>query len=469
MNSESDATNPPPKPKPPRWRRATVTVSMIVGMLATGTAVAPSVLLRSYRNEVLAAGIGDPALKVSCQDVTGGWLTPLSFSDVSIQDADGKLQCSMAVLQTSGTLMSFLMGSKTPTEIQLTKPELQIHVDENGKWPAIACGHPGRIPVTFAVSDGSFQMTVPWRTLPIVDLKKLNLRGAIKPDERGLQTLTTEAAQLLDHVALSDLHAEQNLALVAPVLSQSTAISGETSLWLEPMSIPLEGDKAMNPFPIRGRAVVHSLHATLKQEWARQLALLGGQLTGSELPDEIQVAQDSEIRFDVSEQGIRHDSMVFLLPEIAESFAVESSGAILLDETLDLILTVKMPQVQTADKPFLGMLAQLSSEPLRLAVKGTVSKPQLQMPEGMDVLGQLMKTIAPAQYQEEAPSVQQAAGGLIQKVGQPGTKPSAAEVTGGIIDLIRAIDKAPKDPEEARKAREAREKKREERRRRKAE
>lgn len=143
-------------------------------------------------------------------------------------------------------------GSKTPTEIQLTKPELQIHVDENGKWPAIACGHPGRIPVTFAVSDGSFQMTVPWRTLPIVDLKKLNLRGAIKPDERGLQTLTTEAAQLLDHVALSDLHAEQNLALVAPVLSQSTAISGETSLWLEPMSIPLEGDKAMNPFPIRG-------------------------------------------------------------------------------------------------------------------------------------------------------------------------------------------------------------------------
>lgn len=55
------------------------------------------------------------------------------------------------------------------------------------------------------------------------------------------------------------------------------------------------------------------------------------------------------------------------------------------------------------------------------------------------------------------------------EVGQPGTKPSAAEVTGGIIDLIRAIDKAPKDPEEARKAREAREKKREERRRRKAE
>ncbi|MBL8812846.1 MAG: hypothetical protein JNM43_21955 [Planctomycetaceae bacterium] len=469
MNSESDTVTSTPTPATPRWRRATVTASMIVGMLLTGTAVAPSLLLRSYRNEVLASAVKDPSLQVSCQDLQGGWFTPLSFSDVSVQDVDGKLKCSIATLQTSRTLFSFLTSARAATDIVLKQPQLEVHVAEDGKWPVLGAGQPDHSEVTFAISDGSFRMTVPWRSLPIVDLKGLDLKGAVRPGSDGRQTLTTEGTRILDHVALSDLHADQNLALIAPVLSQSTEISGSTSLWLEPMSVPLEGDAAMNPFPIRGRAVVHSLQARLKQDWARQLALVAGQMSGSELPDEIQVAQDSEIRFDVSEQGIRHDSMVFLLPEIAESFAVESSGAILLDESLDLTLTVQLPKVQTADKPFLSMLAQMSAEPLRLAVKGTVSKPQLQMPEGMDVLGQLMKRISPASYQEEAPSIPEAAGGLIEKVGQPGAKPSATDLTGGIIDLIRAIDKTPKDPEAAKAAREAREKKKAERRRRKSE
>ncbi|MFO0978794.1 MAG: hypothetical protein U0996_20470 [Planctomycetaceae bacterium] len=469
MNNESDTVISVPAPAAPRWRRATVTASMIVGMLLTGTAVAPSLLLRSYRNEVLSSAIKDPSLIVSCQDLQGGWFTPLSFSGVSVQDAEGKLKCSIATLQTSRTLFSFLTSSRAATDIVLQQPQLEVHVAEDGKWPVLGAGQPDHSELTFVINDGSFLMTVPWRKLPIVDLKELDLKGAVRPDASGLQTLTTEGTRILDHVTLSDLHAEQNLALIAPVLSQSTEISGSTSLWLEPMSVPLEGDTAMNPFPIRGRAVVHSLHARLKQDWARQLAMIGGQLSGSELPDEIQVVEDSEIHFDVSEQGIRHDSMVFLLPEIADSFAVESSGAILLDETLDLILTVKLPKVQTADKPFLGMLAQLSTEPLRLAVKGTVSKPQLQMPEGLDVLGQLMKRISPATYQEEAPSIPEAAGGLIQKVGQPGAKPSATDLTGGIIDLIRAIDNAPKEPRDPNAAREAREKKKAERRRRKSE
>lgn len=446
-----------------------MTASMIVGMLLTGTAVAPSLLLRSYRNEVLASAIKDPSLKVSCRDLQGGWFTPLSFSDVSVQDADGKLKCSIATLQTSRTLFSFLSSAQAATDIVLKQPQLEVHVAEDGKWPALGAGKPDHSELTFAINDGSFRMTVPWRSLPIVDLKGLDLKGAVRPDANGQKTLTTEGTRILDHVALSDLHAEQNLALIAPVLSQSTEISGSTSLWLEPMAVPLEGETAMNPFPIRGRAVVHSMHARLKQDWARQLALVAGQVSGSELPDEIQVVQDSEIQFDVSAQGIRHDSMVFLLPEIAESFAVESSGAILLDETLDLILTVQLPKVQTADKPFLSMLAQLSAEPMRLAVKGTVSKPQLQMPEGMDVLGQLMKRISPTTYQENAPSIPEAAGGLVEKVSQPGTKPSATDLTGGIIDLIRAIDKTPKDPEAAQAAREAREKKKAERRRRKSE
>lgn len=425
---------------PRRWRRAMVTLSMILGMLLAGGSVAPSIALRTeWRNSALQGALGNDELQVTCEDANGGWITPLIFRGIELKDKNGQLSCRIKELRTGTTLSALLFSPSTMGEVELIEPNLEVHVDEAGKWPVCTPAATAGPSFPFRIQDGSLKVNVPWRDLPIVDLAQLNVSGDTGLGEDGRRRLRLSPTRLLNKAALSDLHAEQNMALVAPILSQSTEISGSASVWIDEVSIPLEGEGAMLPFPVRGRAVVHSLDARLREAWARQLSLLAGQTLGTALPDAVQVVKDTEIRFEVSETGIQHDGMTFLLPEIASGFSVESSGTIGLDEKLDLILTAHLPEIQTADKPFLAVLAQMASQPLRLNVRGTVSEPQLVLPDAFNLFGRTASGVAPAGHTDDRPTVSQAVGALIEDVTSDATASPDRNLTGSIVDLIGVI------------------------------
>lgn len=152
---------------------------------------------------------------------------------------------------------------------------------------------------------------------------------------------------------------------------------------------------------IHGRAEFHALEARLKEHWTQQLTALFGQVSGTSQPDQIQVLKDSRVEFSVSKDGIAHDGMVFLLPQLAQELTVTSSGIVHLDETLELLLTVNLPKIVPAGRPFLAVLSQLTGTPMQFRVGGTVSEPHLQLPEGMNLLGDLSSRISPTQHTEE--------------------------------------------------------------------
>ena len=456
--------------KAPSWkRRAVVTTSVVLSMLGTGICIAPTVLTAtSMRNNLLQSAVSNNELTATAESATGGWFAPLAFRGVQIRSDDGRFSWSVNEIQTSKGLLSFITDPDQVGDIRLTDSAVKITLDDAGKWPFSKPAKSSDAEFAFHIENGSLEINAPWREVPIVEVNELLIDGNIAKDANGQRRLHIDPIQILDHEPLSESHTQQNLALIAPVLSQSTELSGSASVWLDEINFPIGEavaaettsnfdsgieDDLVDSTPIRGRAEFHSLEARLKENWTRQLTAIIGQVSGAAIPNQIQVLKDSKVEFSVSDDGISHTGMVFLLPQLAEELTFTSSGIVHLDETLDLLLTVNVPKVVPAGRPFLALLSQFTAVPIQLRIAGTVSEPKLQLPDGMDLLSDLTSRIAPAQYTEEAPPLTSAVFDLIQNVGSQDREKVKQALPGNILNIIRAVDEQAKQKREERKSR----------------
>jgi hypothetical protein len=436
-------------------------------------AAAPSLLVHTpARNLLLRSAIRSETLQATAQSATGGWFKPLAFHNLRLEDSQGQVSCRIGRLQTSRGLMSFLLTRSSPTHVELHDAMLRVELNDDGTWPECGRQQSSKSTLHYAIHNGAFQLKSPTRPLPIVDLTQLNLSGRIGPDPAGRRELTVEPCTLLDHAALSDAHASQNLALVAPILSQTTRIAGAASVSLEAIRVPLDGPEPASPFPLRGRVEFHALDASLRPELLQQLALFIPS-AAAKLPSRIAVLDDLAVSFEVTESGIRHDGMVVLLPELARNLQITSSGTIGLDEALQLDVEIRLPQTgpdsaggTTEDAPehasplLSALLAGLTSAPLQLHVTGTIHSPQVALPNGMTIAGELLRRLAPgtpvtAAADKAAPasgqtSVPGAVAGLIREISNQKTTGSVQNLPGSIIDLIRAVDKSAKERKQKR-------------------
>ncbi|MFO0999784.1 MAG: hypothetical protein U0936_05560 [Planctomycetaceae bacterium] len=358
-----------------------------------------------------------------------------------MSDSDGRLEGWFPELRTNCTLMDMFCGGPDRRQLTLIRPSVEIRISEDGEWPSCSSGDAGK-PTDFVVEDAALKVTSPRRKIPIVDISGCDLAGSIGPDDLGTIRLVVEPIQVFDHEPISDSQCEQNLALIAPVLAQSTEVSGFASVWLDRIQIPLDGRES-SPFPIKGRAEFHSLEAKLRNGWARQVSAMGGAFSGMDIPDRISMVEKSTIDFVVTEKGVQHKGTAFLLPEVSPEFKVVSSGTVFLDERLDLELAVELPVPSDDDRPVLQFLRTMSSSPILLAVKGTVSSPVVGFPEGVDLLGEISRRVTPAQYTTEPSGVPTAISDLIQDVVKPGSddQEKKQNLAGSILNLIRAVEK----------------------------
>lgn len=449
MNSSENVPGQHPSPRPrPRWRRAFVASSLVFAILGTGIICAPAVVTQTgIRNQILASSFTKFGLTSLAESASGSWTTAVAFHGVELKDSSGRTVCRIKEIRTSKGLLGFLAGDGDLGQLTIVEPDTEIHLSDDGSWPLPFPATPSAMTCGFTIEEGRFRLVVPWRPLPIVELSGLNISGRVLKDEAGQRRFTVDAFQLFDHEPISEKHAQQNLALIAPVLSQSTRLGGSVSVWVSEISMPLDefGDTPPTPFPINGYAKFHSLEAQLKSDWVRQLTLLTGQLAGKQLPDRLEMARNSEVHFSVTKAGIHHEGMTFLLPELANGFNAQTSGLIGLDESLDLLLTVSLPKPDSSTQsPAMTFLSQLTSQPVQLVVKGTVSDPELQAAPGFALLDDLSRRIAPPRHSEQSKPVTQAVFELIQGVSQPEKEKAETDLPGGIFNLIRSI-KAEKD------------------------
>ncbi|MCP4785261.1 MAG: hypothetical protein GY903_25730 [Fuerstiella sp.] len=426
-----------------KWRRAVVATSVLGGMLFSGVAILPTAVMRStYRDTVLNAAFSMYGLTASSAAGAGGWLTPVVFEQVSVSDEAGQIHGTIRQIHTSISLFSILTGDGDLGTITLTEPDFQVALDEDGNLSLQTSDGPQE-PMTrdvaFEIINGALQLSVPWRTLPIVDVDDLDIAGAVTNEPDG-RWLSLQPVQIFAHERLSETHTEQNLALIAPVLSQSTTLSGDVSVLLHSTHIQLDGGDA-SQFSIGGEAVFHTVNARLKQDWVSQISRLVGQASGNAVPDRLEIARNSSVAFEVDSIGIHHSGLAFLLPEIADQMLIESSGMVGLDETLDLALQVQLPLIAPSS-PFMAFISKLTLAPITLQVKGTVSEPQL---IGPPILDELSRRIAPEQHTQQPSDVTGAVMQLLGTATTPNKTQGAEALPSGIIGLVRAIKKARED------------------------
>jgi len=424
------------------FRRAVVGGPLLVGLFTLSTFFFPFLVLgSSLRDGVLKEAAGKLGWSVESGSATGGWFEPVTFFDVRVADSEGRFEGRVPELRTNSTLMEIFGRGPVRRKVTLVRPSIEIFVSQEGEWPSCSSGDSGKA-TDFIVLDAALTVTSPSRNTPIVDISGCDLAGSIGPDNFGAKWLVVEPIQIFDHEPVSDSQCEQNLALVAPILAQSTEVSGFASVWLDRVRIPLNGRQS-SPFPIRGRAEFHSLEAKLRNGLVRQLYSLGGAFSGIDIPDRISMVEKSTIDFEVTDKGITHKGTAFLLPEMSPEFKVVSSGTVFLDEKLDLELSVELPVPSDDERPVLQFLRKVSSSPILLAVKGTVSSPVVGLPEGVDFLGEISRRVTPAQYTTEPSGVATAVSDLIQDVVKPGSDGSEKKknLAGSILNLIRAVEK----------------------------
>ncbi|MDA1229682.1 MAG: hypothetical protein O2856_02820 [Planctomycetota bacterium] len=471
--SNHSASQTPVQANSPIWRRrAVVTTSILLSMLGAGICLAPTVLTgTSVRNQLLNSAIGSEELTATADSATGGWFAPLMFKGVRIQDANSQFVWTVKEIQTSKGLLAFLTDPVHIGEIRFADSAVKIRLNDAGKWPLKQNPRPSNSELSFHIENGSLDISVPWRQIPIVELRKLDISGNIAPDANGQRMLNIDPIHVWDHEPLSEAHTQQNLALIAPVLSQSAELAGSASVWLDEVHIPLDlasrdganfraagiEDSISFNVPIKGRAEIHSLEARLKENWTKQLTALIGQIRGTAVPTRIQVMKDSRIEFLISSEGITHEGMVFLLPELANDLTITSSGSVHLDETIDLMLALNLPKIVPAivptGRPLLALVSHITSMPLQLRVLGTVSEPKLQLPDGLSLLGSLSGQVAPAPQKEEAPALPSAVLDLVQKIGSQDREQAKNDLPGSILNLIRAVDEKAKEKQSERKSR----------------
>ena len=445
------------------WRKAIV-ASSVVSCLASVVLIAGPAVLTSTPlfEQGLATAFQNFGLTTTTSATQGGWMKPVTFHDIELKDPQGRLIVRIKELQTSQGLLGFLTGNKNPGDFTFVGMDVEIHLDEQGHWPNLRSSATTHRDCSFRIVDSSLKVIAPWRDLPIVDLDHLNINGRVAPDEAGRRFLTVDPVQIADHEPLSEAHTDQNLALIAPILSQSTQVSGFASASLNEIRIPLDStgdvDSAGhngNPVLVSGRVEFHTLSARLKPQLAVPLAGFASQLPGANVPCEIEVLQDTGVNFEIRPDGVFHEGMVFLLPKMAPDLRIETSGMIHLDETLDLTVQFQMQNsspgaspAAAADKP--SLVAQLLREPVSLNVTGTVTHPIMGGASGGTLLDEIAGRLAPGQSGSSPSSVSQAVFELIRGAGQqPGTEQQAAsgneqpgsaqQITGNVINLIRAI------------------------------
>lgn len=420
--------------------------SVLGGMLFSGTVILPIAVMKStYRDSVLNDRLEKFGLTATSGAGAGSWFTPIEYENVSISDESGRVQLTVKAVRTSQSAFGFLANGGDLGKITIVQPSLTVTLDENGNLPlnVIQESEQAAKPdVQFEIQNAALVLKSDYRELPYIDLADVDIEGSVETTEAG-RWLIINPVQIFDHEPLSESHTEQNLALIAPVLSQSTALSGQVSVRLESMAVRLDADP-VSPFPIRGTAVFHEVNAQLKKQWASEISRMLGQIAGQSVPNRLQIARDSAVAFSVDALGIHHNGLVFLLPDMAARMRIESSGVVGLDETLDLALALQFAPASPTGG-LMSMLSRVVRNPFQLQIKGTVAEPKLITPPGFSLVDQMALSADPEGFTPEPPPVSDAVMNLIGDVSSspPGTPP--ADLSGGILGLIRSIQKARED------------------------
>ena len=227
------------------------------------------------------------------------------------------------------------------------KTEIAVHIEQGVVQFA---------PIDTTVADGRMHLT------PQIRLDQ-SPNVVILPQEK-----------VLDQIQISPQLCNRWLKFVAPLLADSVDIDGKLSLNMQggrlPLSAPMTGDLA-------GAVDVH--HVKVKPgAGANQIlgvidqvkSIIQRKPIGNGRDQVLMQMPEHAIPFKLAGGRVYHQDVIFLI----SNGSIQSSGSVGMDESIDLVLQIPIKDEWLGDQK---LLAALKGQSLKIPVRGTLTRPQI--------------------------------------------------------------------------------------------
>ena len=428
-NTETSNAKKPAKPAVPtdekrRWPKR---LACAIVCFTFAIALLPTALnTTGYTNSMIASSMEDGTV-VTSDSATIGWFSPLVAYGVQIKKPNQKEAQKIEKLEVNKSLFDIVRNKMKNATITLTKPKFRIVLNDGGKSAGALFPK-----MRTKVVDGELRVFELDAKEPILFLDKLNFTSDVRDHGKGRQ-MSMKSTTIIDRYKLTPEMTDHGLSLIAPMLANATDIEGSISLRIDEMKVNRVDSKSTLD-TLRGSVTLHDVTSE-SSPVVSDMAEILGHVMGRSFPKRIVVARESVVKFYLKDERIFHDGLAFVLPDIAPDVELRSSGSVGFDQTLDITLSLIIPDSLGRLIP---AVASAVGQSVQLRVTGTLTEPVVGLPENQHLADYIASRLVqtPGGNPEELPA---AIVRLIEGVANPNRFPTERVQTlpGTIMNLIR--------------------------------
>lgn len=372
-----------------------------------------------------------------------GWFTPVSLHGVHVGRYDNRWMVSTQSITTEQSLIDLLFGYPDVGTITLEQPSVVLtHIPTTSPEQVDSTSPTSKTPELRAIiQNGSVEILVLTDPQPLIAIEGISFVARTVPHAEA-NLLIVEPVTLFDHRTLTPERCDRGLQLIAPVLSKSATISGELTVELDELQIPISSvtpEQRVKLTKISGRLMLHDVETGLKSPLLAKIAPVLSKLTGGRF-DVIRIAEESTIDFRVENGRVHHEGLTIVIPELSKGLTIETSGWVDVDKNIDILVLVNLASVT---KPKIALLAKLTAAPLEFHITGTLNKPKLSLPQGRKMVDQLKgrwKGIIGGKSGDEEQEITDVVSDFVGDLIPPSKdKPGVREKAQGILNMIKSI------------------------------
>lgn len=378
----------------------------------------------SLRDVVLNLLVDSNKLSLQSSDASLGYFSHTTVSGLKIQTTSQRATVSFDKIAADRSWLSMLLSRPNLGNFRFDKPYVDLKLDGKAvaqhpdqPHPNTASPSPLLPNLTAEIVDAHVVVRTVTDEPPPIDISGFNAK--VRLERRGqFSILIAEPGLAFDHQPLTPQLCGQGLQLIAPLLADEVSASGEFSLNLTKFEVPVgssspNADGKALATQISGQLELHSATVAMKNTLASSALNTVMKIAGIEFPNTLTVAENVSVEFAVVDGRVHHSGLALVLPHGDRSIKIVSSGSVGLDETLDLNVSIKLPQ---------GLLGNgtvrdaLTSQPIQLIVTGTLESPKLRVSADQG----LLKSV----------------GSLLETTGSDSTETKPGELGGALTDII---------------------------------
>jgi len=347
------------------------------GILVAGILVwlLPTMLAYGPLRSAILRGVLEDRVVVRIESLSLGWFQPTTIGGLEVEDAEDRYQIAVAEINNDVPFWRLIVNPRKLGNLTIDRPETHLHLrgaddhlidfrdrtdsplDRDKLIAALDRS------ITIRVKDASFFVHHPasedsWH------IPDVNLEAELVPtgEQQKGTLLRIPRAQLMNRLELTEGMSDDLLKFAAPILHRVANTSGQVSLRVGEMEIPLSDHEKTTG---KGTLQIHQarLHSGPLAE--RIVNLLG-------LPETVQVVTDSTVDFEIADGRVYHEGLDFGIG----NFRIRTRGYVGFDESLDLICEIPIPD-NGSDVENRPLLAALRGKTLEIPITGTLDRPEI--------------------------------------------------------------------------------------------